>query len=144
MVGIEPDGALELYWRRDVRRPGDRYRLARIPGADGAVERLEHSLREWTGAGLDDPVRYRLGLSLKLAPDRKVIAAAAFARASAVAPAAALRRRLLDAGGTRNPALSQLWSERRVRPLLLTLAATATDVRPALGFTLDLRAAPVG
>ncbi len=140
MLGIEPDGALELYWRRTVRRPGDRYRVAQIPGADIAVERLEHALREWTGAGLDDPVACRLGLSLRLAPDRRVVAAAAFVRASAVAPAATLRRRLLDAGGARNPALSQLWSERCLRPLLLTLAASATDLRPALGFTFDVRA----
>lgn len=136
MLGLEPTGGLELYWRRDARRPGDMHRLSRLPGMAPAIEHLQIALRDWTGAGLDDPTGRRTGLSLKLNSAGRVTAAAAFLRASRVTAPEVLRRRLLDAGGAANPATADLWATGRLRPMFLTLGATATGVRPALGFTL--------
>jgi hypothetical protein len=115
MLGLEPGGGLELYWRRDVRQAGDLYRLSRLPGIAEVAERLDRALRDWTGAGLDDPARRRTGFSLKLAPDGRAVAAAAFMRASAVAEPGALRSRLMQAGGERNPSLGQLWATAELR-----------------------------
>ena len=136
MLGFEPGGGLELYWRRDARRPGDLHRLSQIPGMAPAAERLQRALRDWTGAGLDDATGRRTGLSLKLDAAGRPSAAAAFLRASAVAPPGDLRRRLQDAGGDDRHALADLWSEGCLRPLLLTLGATPHGVRPSLGLTL--------
>lgn len=137
MLGLAPDESTELYWRRPSRLPGDRWRLAREPGLDALADRLDAALAEWTGDGLEAESAGRLGLSLKRSPTGTPEALAAFVRVRQAGSEAALRERLLAAGGDANPALARLWAAGRLRPMFLTLAATAAAVKPSIGFRMN-------
>lgn len=136
MLGLAPGRGIELYWTRPVRAPGDRWRLSAAASAAPLATRLDAALADWTGHGLDDPAGGRLGLSLHLAPDGAPVALAAFMRVGAAGGSDRVRARMLAAGGDRNPALAGLWAAGRLRPMLLTLAATVEAVTPAIGFRI--------
>jgi len=134
MMGLAVDGGSELYWRRPSRQSGDRWRMAREHGLGAHVARLDAALAEWTGDGLDAEDAGRVGLSLKRSARGEPQALAAFVRVRQAGGAAAVRRRLLAAGGEANPALARLWDAGRIRPMFLTLAATAHGMKPSIGF----------
>ncbi|WP_423603687.1 hypothetical protein [Sphingomonas sp. MS122] len=140
MLGLSPDGGTELYWRRRSRLPGDRWRLAREPGLAPLVDRLDAALVDWTGNGLEVESAGRIGLSLKRSRMDEPEALAAFVRVRQAGGEAALRERLLAAGGDGNPALARLWAAGRLRPMFLTLAVTPNAMKPSIGFRMNLSA----
>ena len=57
-------------------------------------------------------------------------------RVSAAGGEARVRSRLLASGGDANPALAELWAERQLRPMLLTLGATPAGIATAIGLRI--------
>lgn len=133
MLGLSSDGGRELYWRQPSREPGDRWRLARDAKIAPLAANLDSALIDWTGHGLDAENGGRFGLSVKLSPAGEPEALSAFLRVAQAGGESRVRARLLAAGGDANPALAALWADGRLRPMGLTLAATADAVVPAIG-----------
>ena len=134
MTGVANTGLRELYWDRQVRQVGDLWRMRQDPALAPLAGALDAVLADWTGRGLDG--EGRVGLSLTAGPDGQPLALAAFLRVRQAGGEAAVRDRLLRAGGEANPALAELWRAGRLRPMFLTLGATADGVQAALGLKL--------
>jgi hypothetical protein len=137
LTGLSSTGQREIYWERRCQ-PGDLWRMRQAPPLRDLAEVLEAELQGWTGRGLDAP--WKLGLSLSAGPDGAPQALAAFLHPRQAGGVDAVLSRLLALGGDRNPALPLACRAGKLRPMLLTLAASAEGVQRALGFRL----APTG
>ncbi len=136
MLGLTQDGGREFYWARPTRIAGDLWRLCADREIAPFARSLDAALADWTGGGFDDEDGSRLGLSVSLDATGRVGALAAFMRVSAAGGEERVRRRLLEAGGDANPALANLWAERQVRPMMLTLGATSAGIATAIGLRI--------
>ncbi|MGV8989558.1 MAG: hypothetical protein ACOH2H_25395 [Cypionkella sp.] len=136
MIGITATGARELYWTRPKREAGDLWRARTDPAIAQLADRLDAALQDWTGTGLDQDNDNRLLLSLSLNPDGEPETLATFMRVRLAGGADRVRARLLAIGGEVNPAIAKLWQAGHLRPMLLTLGATATGIRPTIGMRL--------
>ena len=144
MIGLTPQGAREFYWTRFRRAAGDLWRLRSDPVTAALAETLEAGLLDWTGSGLDDERGGRLGLSLRFDANGRADTLAAFCRVSAAGGGPRVRIRLLARGGNDNPALARCWADGQLRPMLLTMAASAGGLALAVGLSDNGSTAPLG
>lgn len=135
MIGLTPQGEREFYWTRPTRIAGDLWRLRSDPATAQLAGTLDAALVDWTGSGLDDEAGGRLGLSVRYDASGKLDTLAAFCRVSAAGGGPRVRIRLLARGGNANPALARCWADGQLRPMLLSLAASASGLSLALGLS---------
>ena len=135
MIGLTPQGEREFYWTRPQRVAGDLERLRCDPAIAQLAGTLDAALVDWTGSGLDDGAGGRLGLSLRYDAVGRPDALTAFCRVSAASGGPRVRIRLLSRGGNANPALARCWADGQLRPMLLSLSASADGIGLALGLS---------
>lgn len=135
MIGLTPQGEREFYWTRPTRSAGDLWRLRSDPASAPFAEALDAALVDWTGSGVDDEAGGRLRLSLRYDASGQPDALTAYCRVKAAGGGLRVRIRLLARGGNDNPALARCWADGELRPLLLSLASSATGISYAVGLT---------